>query len=110
MEDLVKIKKECKEDRKLFEERVRRSLSYYYWAKAEWEVIITSWPPYVESEEIDRLVKERKECQDKWGYFYRTDVRTNIAEKIDVFDQVRMNWNVFIDYLWNNRKLIKKKR
>jgi hypothetical protein len=31
-------------------------------------------------------------------------------EKIDVYDQVRLNWDVFIDWLWENRKELKKKK
>jgi len=30
--------------------------------------------------------------------------------KIDVYEQVMNNWDVFIDYLWNNRKELKARR
>ncbi len=122
--DLINIKKELKkqfgkeneeiqsskEAFKFFEEKVNRSLSYYYGSKAEWEIILTSWPPYVENEEIDRLVKEREEHIKKWGKFYRTDVCLDIATKIDVYAQVKLNWVQFMDYLWNNLDLIKKSK
>ena len=122
--DLINIKKELKkqfgnkdedilsskEAFKFFEEKVSRSLFYYYGSKSEWEVIITSWPPFVESEEIDRLVQEREERIEKWGEFYRTDVRLNTATKIDVDDQLKINWVQFMDYLWNNLDLIKKSK
>lgn len=94
----------------VFKERVRKDLSYYFWSKSEWEVIVTTWPPYVDSEEIDRLVKEREEHISKCGKFYQTDCNVNVGEKIDVYTQVMMNWDQFIDYLWNNRKLIKKRK
>lgn len=58
-----------------FEEAVKRSMRYYYWSKCEWEIILTAWPP-------------RENFHD---------------EKIDVYDQVMMNWDVFIDHLWENR-------
>ena len=53
-------------------EAVHGSLFYYYRSKCEWEVIVSSWPP------SDR-VPERK---------------------VDVYDQVMLNWDVFIGYVW----------
>lgn len=122
--DLINIKKELKkqfgkendeiqsskEAFKFFEEKVSRSLSYYYGSKSEWEVIVTSWPPYVESEEIDCLVQERVDRIGKWVKFYRTDVRLDLATKIDVYVQVKLNWVQFMDYLWNNLDLIKENK
>ncbi len=67
---------EHKSDRTAFEEDVRKALRYDYWSRCEWEIILSSWPP------SDR-VKE---------------------EKIDVYDQVMLNWKVFIDYILNNIK------
>lgn len=51
--------------------QLRIDLAYYYWSKFEWEIIISSWPSYGESE-----------------------------TKVDVFDQVMLNWQVFCDYVW----------
>ena len=89
----------------IFNEEVRRSLLYYYWSKCEWEVIITSWPPYVEKEEIDRL---NKEIADNPNH-YRETVNLNVEEKIDVYSQVMANWDIFINYVWRNLDKIKKK-
>ena len=99
-----------KEAFNFFEEEVRSALFRFFGSKSEWEVIITSWPPFVENEEIDRLVKEREEHIKKWGNFYRTDVCLDIATKIDVYAQVKLNWVQFMDYLWNNLDLIKKSK
>ena len=116
--ELPRLKKKLKDFDKLddehkketvFKEKVRRNLSYYFWSKSEWEVILSSWPPYVDSDEIDRLIKEREEHLATWGKFYQTDCNVNVSEKIDVYTQVMMNWDCFIDYLWNNRNLIKKR-
>ena len=52
----------------------------YYWSKCEWEVVIESWP------------SGRGE------------------EKIDVYDQVMLNWGVFCDYVWEHKDEFKKKR
>lgn len=59
-----------------FIEQLKLELRYYYWCKAEWEVIITPW------------------CGGD-----RED-----AIKIDVYDQVMLNWDKFVEYVWENRK------
>lgn len=73
-------KEDPEADFKEFSESVRKDLRYYYWSKCEWEIILTGWPP------SDRFK----------------------SEKIDVYDQIMMNWDVFIRYLWDNRKELKK--
>lgn len=64
-------KKHC-DDFDAFSDAVRRSLSYYFWSKCEWEVIVGSWPS------SDRV----------------------LSRKVDVFEQVDANWDVFIMYVW----------
>lgn len=61
-----------------FAEILRKSLMYYYWSRAEWEVIIGPLFSGHKTKEI----------------------------KVDVFDQVFINWDLFVDYTWNNRKNI----
>ena len=65
--DLEKI---IEEDPFDIEERIKRILLYYFWSKAEWEIIISPF------------IGEKTE-----------------AIKIDVYDQVMNNWDRFIDYL-----------
>lgn len=77
--DVKKIAKKYKEDREQFEEEIRRSLMYYFWSKCEWEIILSGWPAHEDFRE----------------------------EKIDVYDQVRLNWDIFISYLWENRSSAK---
>ena len=81
VEDCRAAAKKFKDDKAAFAEEVRHSLMYYYWSKCEWEVIISHWPP-----------------------MKRFD-----GSKVDVYDQVMMNWDRFIDYLWENRKELGKK-
>lgn len=87
-----------------FAEDVRHTLHYYFGSKCEWEFVATSWPPYIDNEEIDRLEEVRKEHIEKWSHFYRTDVRLTISNKIDVYTQICLNWNVFINYVWTALK------
>ena len=91
-----------------FAERVRSSLRRHFWARSEYETIITEWPPHVDSNEIDRLVKERDEYIAKWDKFYCTHVELPVAYKMDVYTQIMMNYPQFIKYIWDNRHLIKK--
>lgn len=71
------IKKYLKEytDKEKFEERLKRSLSYYFWCKAEWEIVISPWVGGRNTKEV----------------------------KIDVYDQVMNNWDVFVDCVWKEK-------
>ena len=53
---------------------------YYFWSKCEYEIIITCWP--------------------KWDKFKE--------EKIDVYSQLNLNWDKFVNYIWENKKEILK--
>ena len=96
--DLYKLKKE--KDFDTFATEVKKSLMYSYWSKCEWEVVVTSWPTYITKEELDKVSKDL--------HPYGNCVDLLIESKIDVYDQVMLNWEHFITYLWNNKKLITK--
>ena len=82
LKDCVKFAKIKDITKQEFAEKVKRSLSYFFWCKCEWEIILSAWPP-------------------------REDFR---EEKIDVYSQVCLNFDIFIDYLWNHKQeLIKEK-
>ena len=59
-----------------FKKAVRSSLMYYFWSKSEYEVVVGPW---VGGDKKDEM-------------------------KIDIYDQVVLNWDVFIEYIWDNRK------
>ena len=80
--DLVEIKKKYSDDFDSFSTHVKDSLLYCFWSKCEYEIVISNFPP-------------SKSCNDI---------------KVDIYDQVMLNWGLFINYLWENRKLIKKKK
>ena len=83
VEDIKKIYKKHKDNFDIFSEEVRKSLMYFYWSKCEWEIVLSPWPP-----------------------------RENFKEeKIDVYEQVMLNWDNFIKYVWemtHARKVVKK--
>lgn len=97
VEKLLKNKKLTKEE---FEEKLKRLTKYCYWSKCEHEVVITSWCPYISKEELDRLNKE--------DIKYRTSVNLTVGKKIDIYDQLNLNWNSFVEYVYGFRKVGKK--
>ena len=121
--DCVKAKKKFKDDKEGFAEEVRRDLHYYFWSKCEWEIILDHWP----SGELYDM-RRTLTAQDMYsGLKYpedkllaAPDKRFEIrvfpehnrfgCEKIDVYSQVMLNWDVFIEYLWNNRKELKARK
>ena len=98
--DVIKANNKYKNDFEFLQE-VRSSLMYAFGSKSEYEVIITSWPPYISKEEFERLTKE--------DIKYRTWLNLSMGEKIDIYNQVMINWEAFKLYLLTNRKLIPKK-
>ena len=90
VEDFSKFAKKLERNKELteeqkkeqFAERLRREMMYYYLSKCEWEIILQSWP-------------EREDFRD---------------EKVDVYDQVKLNWDRFLDYTWQNRRKLWTKR
>lgn len=75
-----KAAKKCGEDKAAFAEMVKRELMYYFWSKCEYEIVLTSWPP-----------------------------REDHEKKIDVYSQVMLNFDLFIDYLWGNIAFLRKR-
>lgn len=97
-QDCCKIKKKFTNIND-FSEQIRKSLMYYFWSKAEHEIVITTWPPRVNKQEVERLRNEVVNV--------RTYVNLTTGVKIDIFKQIELNWDKFINYLWNNRSLLK---
>lgn len=123
--DCVKAKKKYKDDRDGFEDEVRRSLMYYFWSKCEWEIILDHWPNG-ERYELRKKISTQKlydafnavgegYSEDKListgdrRYEIRVFPENNrfLCRKIDVYSQVLINWENFIEYLWNHRNELK---
>ena len=73
-----KLLKKCK-DKKEFAESIKIELMYYFWSKAEYEIIISPW------------------C----GGRYTEDI------KVDIYEQVMNNFDIFLDYVWNSKQIEK---
>ena len=87
-----------------FTEQLNRSLRYWFWDKTEHEIVITSWPAYINKSELDRLNTEYEEYNNKRGrYPYKINVAPDVSEKVSVYDQVMINWEQFFKYVWSNK-------
>lgn len=105
---LEDVKKDLKKyaDKEGFSERLRGHLFYYYGSKCEWEVVITSWVPHITISELNRLNEEREKTLKKYNREpYRLYVNPDVGEKQDVYEQVMLNWNLFVDYVWSQKKV-----
>ena len=87
MEDLRKnakkihIREDIPSEKEWFLDQLRRDIQYYFWSKCEWELVLAPWVGNGRTQDI----------------------------KIDVYDQVMLNWPVFSEYVWQNRKELRKK-
>ena len=72
--------KKCKSLKELIEysieTRLDRLCMYYFWSKCEYEVIVSAWPP-----------------------------REGSEEKIDIYDQLKANWDIFKELVFKELKL-----
>lgn len=71
-EDVKKAYKRHRNDFEAFAKEVRGALAYCFWSKCEYETVISSWV-------APERVKPRK---------------------VDAYEQVMLNWDVFVRYVW----------
>ena len=103
-EDVKKDLKKCttKEE---FAEKLKSNLMYYFWSKCEHEVVISSFPVHIKKEELERLNTDFKNDTDKYGREpYSMWVSPSIGKKIDIYGQVMLNFEVFVDYVWSQKR------
>lgn len=65
---------------KQFSDEIKIKAKYYFWSKCEWEILISPWVGCAKPE--------------------------TATKKIDVYNQLEINWDIFVTYLWNNREVI----
>ena len=82
-----------------FAKRIERELMYYFWSKSEYEIVLTSWPPYISEDERNRINQEAALRESKgWGNNAH-NVNLTVRKKVDIYEQVMLNFDKFIDYL-----------
>lgn len=102
VQELLKKKDITRED---FAEKLRREAQYRFWAKCEWECVITGSEPHIDRREFERLMSEYEECgKDVKRLWLRTSIRLADKNKIDVYEQLMLNWEQFEAYVWSHSK------
>lgn len=98
-----------------FAEQLRRELTYYFWSKCEWELIIEITEdnriflnPWVGCREPEKVrIDVTDDTNFDWKSFAKEHTNRQIygnKAKIDVYDQVTYVWDDFVEYAWQNRK------
>lgn len=82
LSEIVQAYKKYKSDFDTFKGEVHKSLRYYFWSKCEWEIVLSGWPHCPKFPDL----------------------------KIDVYDQVMLNWDIFIKYVWEQAHARKTRR
>lgn len=73
IDELKNLKKSEKpKTKEEFNEFLKREAKYHYWSKCEYEMIIHGWP------------------------------KNKNNEKVDVYNQLVLNWDTFVDCFWNS--------
>lgn len=67
--------KKC-DNKEEFAEQLRKELIYVYWSRSEYEILIRAWCGGYGDEEV----------------------------KVDIYSQVKLNWDRFVDYCWSFKK------
>lgn len=104
VEEIIKRTKNIN-DREQFANEIRSIIMYHYWSKSEWEIIVTDWPTHMDVKDVYRLVDDIEDHEKRYGTKpYSVIPRLKVSEKLDVYEQVHINWSHFIDYLWKELK------
>lgn len=104
VEEIIKRTKNIN-DRESFADEVRSIIMYHYWSKSEWEIIVTDWPTHMDVKDVYRLIDDIEDHEKRYDNKpYLVCPRLTVSEKLDVYEQVRINWARFIDYLWKELK------
>ncbi len=71
----LKVLLRCDVTKQDFSDQLRHVLLRYFWSKCEWETVLKPWVG-----------------------------DDSVEIKIDVYDQVMLNWDEFADYVWNYKE------
>lgn len=105
-----------------FAEQLKSELRYYFWSKAEYELIIEitednhifliPWcgcrNPEEVKIEINPVVTEDGFNWLEFARLHTERQRYKNKAKIDIYDQVMFNWDKFVDWCWDNKKKLLK--
>ena len=103
-EDVKKDLKKCK-TKEEFAEKLKSNLQYYFWSKAEHEIVISSFPVHIKKEEFNRLTDEFKKDTERYGHEpYGMWICPDVGIKIDIYEQVMLNFSHVVNYIWLHKR------
>lgn len=108
--------RDCK-DKADFAKAIRGELLYYFWSKSEYELIIKLtddnrvflYPWCGSSNPDNEKIEVTNETNFDWLGFAKQHISKQIYKneaKIDVSNQVRFQFDEFVDYMWNERNTV----
>lgn len=100
LESVKKILKQT-QNKKEFSENIRKELLYYFWSKYEYEVIITSFPVYINQKELNKINSDNNSNSNNKT---KISIEPDVGIKVDIYSQVMNNFDIFVDYIWNNKQ------
>lgn len=105
--EVIGITKKCSQSKKVFADKIINVLRYYFWCKCEHEIIMTSFPTYVSDEGLKKMEADRDKYIRDYGHCKFVHPYLDTELKVDIYTQVMMNIDHFIDYLWSHKEEIK---
>ena len=79
-------------------EFVERLGHYMFWARCEWEIIVSGWPVYYDKSKFTQWIKTADLNKQEFTWYDIPDFRVN-EQKIDVWDQINANIDLIVDIL-----------
>ena len=104
--DVEEIMKQ-KYDKKQFLYKMDCIAWFHFGSKIEWELFYYRSPIIINAEEIKRISDEYQKCLESGeNNLYDLEVHPKKWRKIDVNQQLYMNWERFANYVWSEYQKI----
>ena len=85
-----------------FKNQLDRLTLYYFWSKCEYEIVITSWPPFITKEDAYKMMNQfEKDSKRYEREALVVNANLEVGEKIDIYKQLHLNCDAFCDYTYN---------
>ena len=85
-----------------FKNRLDRLTLYYFWSKCEYEIVITSWPPFITKEDAYKMMNQFEKDSKRYEREPLViNANLEVGEKIDIYKQLHLNWDAFCGYVYN---------
>lgn len=98
-----------------FSSIIKTSAMYYFWSKAEYELIVTLTKddhvllrPWCGSRKPENATIDVTGESYDWVGFAKENIDKQIfgyEAKVDIYNQLEYVWNDFIDYAWESKQL-----